>query len=501
VTHLAGTAPQEDPTAATASLAVAAPKAEKRQSALVRIGESAPERSTSRDTVFKSLLVVADLCAAVSGLALTSLATGQRLDVPSIATLPLIIVILKIGGRYDRDEVVMRKSTLDEAPALMALAAAYALVWSLVTITLNIHSSRGAVLVLWAGTASCLILLRASARAAGQNWAPVERALILGNGSSEMSLARRLAADSAARLEIVGFLPFDDQGSAEDEDESGTGPASLAIEDLRAAVESLDVHRVIVIPTSTDPASILESVTAANVVGVRVSIVPSILEVVGSAVEFDEVGGVTLLGVRRPGLSRSSALVKRAMDIVGSAFGLIVLAPFGALVAIAIKLDTPGPVFFRQPRIGRNGRTFQMIKFRSMVLSAEQQRQELEALNESHGIFKMTRDPRVTRVGRLLRQSSLDELPQLINVLRGEMSLVGPRPLIPEEDKRVEGPHRNRLEFSPGMTGPWQVLGPERPPLSDMVKLDYLYGANWSLWSDLKYIVRTLIHVVARRGV
>jgi lipopolysaccharide/colanic/teichoic acid biosynthesis glycosyltransferase len=141
-----------------------------------------------------------------------------------------------------------------------------------------------------------------------------------------------------------------------------------------------------------------------------------------------------------------------------------------------------------------------MIKFRSMVKSAETMRPTLEPLNESDGIFKMTNDPRVTRIGRLLRRSSLDELPQLINVLRGEMSLVGPRPLLPEEDQRVEGPHRSRLELLPGMTGPWQILGPLRPPLSEMVKLDYLYMANWSLWSDIKYMLRTTTHVVGRRG-
>jgi exopolysaccharide biosynthesis polyprenyl glycosylphosphotransferase len=396
----------------------------------------------------------------------------------------------------------MRKSTLDEVPALMGLAAAYALAWSLVTITFDIHSSRGAVISLWAGTASLLILSRAAARALGQRLAPAERVLILAGEYQQPNLCRRLAADSSARLQIVGLVPLEDGGSpAADAEQADQAHGMLSVRDLRTIVETLDVHRLIVIPTSTDPESMLEPVTAANLVGVKVSIVPSIFEVIGSAVEFDEVGGVTVLGVRRPGLSRSSALVKRTTDVIGAALGLIFLAPLGAVVAIAIKLDSPGPVFFRQPRIGRNGRTFQMIKFRSMVLTAEQQRRELEPLNESAGIFKMTDDPRVTRVGRLLRHTFVDELPQLINVLRGEMSLVGPRPLVPEEDRRVEGHHRDRLQLSPGMTGPWQVLGPDRPPLSEMVKIDYLYAANWSLWSDIKFIMRTATHVVARRGV
>src|SRR5207244_151600 len=166
---------------------------------------------------------------------------------------------------------------------------------------------------------------------------------------------------------------------------------------------------------------------------VKVSIVPRLLEVVGSAVEFDTVGGVTVLGVRRTGLSRSSLAVKRAMDVVGASVGLLVLAPFGLVVAALIRLDSPGPVFFRQQRVGRDGRTFAMVKFRSMVDGAETQRDALEAFNETAGVFKLTEDPRVTGVGRVLRRCSLDELPQLINVLLGDMSLVGPRPLIVDE--------------------------------------------------------------------
>jgi lipopolysaccharide/colanic/teichoic acid biosynthesis glycosyltransferase len=157
-------------------------------------------------------------------------------------------------------------------------------------------------------------------------------------------------------------------------------------------------------------------------------------------------------------------------------------------------------VFFRQRRVGRDGGTFELIKFRSMVDGADAQREALAELNETDGIFKITSDPRVTRVGRWLRRTSIDELPQLINVLLGDMSLVGPRPLVMDEDRLVEGRHRERLQFAPGMTGPWQVLGPRRPPLSEMVKTDYLYATNWSLWTDVKILLRTLSHVFRQRG-
>jgi exopolysaccharide biosynthesis polyprenyl glycosylphosphotransferase len=265
-------------------------------------------------------------------------------------------------------------------------------------------------------------------------------------------------------------------------------------------VHQLDVDRVFLIPTSADSDTLLDAVSRTTALGVKVSIVPRLFEVVGSAVEFDTVGGVTVLGVRRPGLSRSSRAAKRTMDVIGSMIGLLVLAPFGALVALAIKLDSPGPLLFAQLRVGRDGRTFRMIKFRSMIDGAEAQRAALETLNETDGIFKLTDDPRVTRIGRLLRRTSIDELPQLINVLRGDMSLVGPRPLILDEDRLIEGRHRERLQFAPGMTGPWQVLGPRRPPLSEMVKTDYLYAANWSLWTDIKILLRTVAHVAAQRG-
>ena len=163
----------------------------------------------------------------------------------------------------------------------------------------------------------------------------------------------------------------------------------------------------------------------------RVSVLPRMLEVVGSAVEFDDVDGMTMLGVRPFGLSRSSRLLKRAFDLVATSVGLLAVGPVMAAIALAIRLDSKGPVFFRQVRVGRDGRHFRIFKFRSMVVDADAQKERLRALNEvGDGMFKITDDPRVTRVGELLRRTSLDELPQLFNVLRGEMSLVGPRPLV-----------------------------------------------------------------------
>ena len=201
------------------------------------------------------------------------------------------------------------------------------------------------------------------------------------------------------------------------------------------------------------------------------------------------------------GLSRSSQILKRSFDLAGSTLGLLVLSPLLALIAVAIKLDSPGPVFYRQRRIGRNDRDFRIIKFRTMVEDADRRKPTLVPRNDAApGFFKITDDPRITRVGRWLRRTSLDELPQLLNVLRGDMSLVGPRPLISEEDAKIEGWNRSRLELTPGMTGHWQILGSSRVPLPEMVRIDYLYAVNWSLWSDVKLMLRTVPVMLRGQG-
>jgi lipopolysaccharide/colanic/teichoic acid biosynthesis glycosyltransferase len=220
----------------------------------------------------------------------------------------------------------------------------------------------------------------------------------------------------------------------------------------------------------------------------------------GTSVEIDDVEGVTVLGLNPTVLPRSSVFLKRALDVTLSAAILSASAPLMALVAVAIKFDSRGPVLFRQERIGRAGSRFTLTKFRTMVRDAEGRHEELRAISSDPGWVKLERDPRVTRVGRLLRLSSLDELPQLWNVLRGEMSLVGPRPLIEDEDRHVGGWGRSRLDLTPGITGLWQVLGRTDIPFSEMIKLDYLYVTNWSLWGDVRLILRTLPVVISRRG-
>jgi len=217
------------------------------------------------------------------------------------------------------------------------------------------------------------------------------------------------------------------------------------------------------------------------------------------------VEGLPLLGLPPVRLSRSDRLLKRAMDNSLALLGVIVLSPFFALLALLIKLDSRGPVLFRQRRVGCQGEMFTIYKFRTMTADADYRKAEFAALNKHAQVggdprmFKIGDDPRTTSVGRFLRRYSLDELPQLINVLKGNMSLVGPRPLIPEEARFVERWGEKRLTIKPGITGPWQVLGRSRIPFEEMVKLDYLYVTQWSLFNDLKLILRTIPTLWYRR--
>ena len=269
---------------------------------------------------------------------------------------------------------------------------------------------------------------------------------------------------------------------------------------IQDTVKTNDVHRVILAPRTVDSDGVLDAIRLVKSLGVKVSLLPRVFEVVGNSVEFDDLGGMTVLGLRRFGLSRSSWMLKRTMDWTAAALLLTATAPLMAAIALAVRLESRGPILFRQTRVGRDGRRFKMLKFRTMVDGADALKGELRDQNETEGLFKIAEDPRITRVGGFLRSTSLDELPQFINVLRGEMSLVGPRPLVVDEDDLVQGWHRRRLHLTPGMTGHWQILGSARIPLSEMVKIDYLYVANWSLWTDTKILLRTVPYLLRRGG-
>jgi exopolysaccharide biosynthesis polyprenyl glycosylphosphotransferase len=461
--------------------------------ARLRVVESAPALGNSlqhRESLHRRLLASADVIAAAAALWFVLAATGS--DNPGLAILlgtPLVVVLFKVAGLYDRDGMRLVHSTLDETPALLQLTGLYTLAVTIGTPILTSGSlASGQIAALWLSSFLATLATRIAARAIAGKASPVERCLVIG----EPELAERVREkirSSHARAKVIATLPLE-----ADSFDGWDHP-----EGLRTLVFEYAVDRVIIAPTTTDARGVGALIRVAKAAGVRVSVLPRMLEVVGSRVEFDDVDGLTMLGVRPFGLSRSSRALKRSFDLVATSVGVLAVAPIIAAIAVAIRLDSKGPIFFRQVRVGRDGQPFEILKFRSMVVDAEAQKDQLRALSEvGDAMFKLAADPRVTRVGSLLRKTSLDELPQLFNVLRGDMSLVGPRPLVTDEDAQVIGLDRSRLHLTPGMTGPWQVLG-ARVPMQEMVAIDYLYVAGWSLWADLKLLLRTVRHV-ARRG-
>jgi exopolysaccharide biosynthesis polyprenyl glycosylphosphotransferase len=288
--------------------------------------------------------------------------------------------------------------------------------------------------------------------------------------------------------------------SIADEVDLGAGRVDLAA--LREALDRTGARGVILVGAERLPDDeLLELLRSVRLRGVPLRVVPGALVLMRSRPVLSESMGLPLLEVRYPQLDNTQRVLKRALDVAVSAGGLVLLSPLFLAVAFAVRLGSPGPVLFRQKRVGADGKVFICYMFRSMYEGAERQQEELEPLNEAGGpVFKMKDDPRVTPVGRFLRRWSLDELPQLVNVLRGEMSLVGPRPLPVRDFQRMQEAHMRRLGAVPGMTGYWQISGRSNLSFEEMVRLDLYYIENWSLSFDVKIILRTVGAVLRREG-
>ncbi len=338
-----------------------------------------------------------------------------------------------------------------------------------------------------------IIIARLRARGIGIKWA-----IIVGAGEVGRTVMRTIVACPELGYRVIGFV---DDNPEKGYTDIGPFKALGPLENLPAAIDREQADEVIITLPWMYHRKIMGIVHECQRRNVRARIVPDLFQMSLSQVNVEDLGGVPLISVREVSISKGALLVKRAVDIVGAVVGLTLGAPLLALIALAVRLDSPGPVIFRQTRVGLHGRLFEMYKFRSMRVGAEEQQDMLAEFNEADGpIFKIKDDPRLTRVGRILRRMSLDELPQLVNVLRGEMSLVGPRPPIPSEVEKYQEWHKKRLEAPPGMTGLWQVSGRSRLSFDEMVLLDIYYIENWSLWLDLKILLRTIPKVLMGEG-
>jgi exopolysaccharide biosynthesis polyprenyl glycosylphosphotransferase len=313
--------------------------------------------------------------------------------------------------------------------------------------------------------------------------------IVVGTGKLAQTVASHLRAQ--AGVEFVGFVDDNPLGRAEVLGE---------LDELPVLCRRYRVARVVVCFSRTHPERTTEMLKSlAGQVGV--SIVPRYYELITGRSHVEDLSGLPMLDIAPAAMTTGARFLKRTVDIAASTAALAVLSPFMLAIAAAIKCTSQGPVFFRQQRTGRNEQPFYVLKFRTMYQDAEERRDELEHLNEMDGpLFKLRNDPRVTRVGRFLRRTSLDELPQLINVWKGDMSLVGPRPFVVAEALAIEGWARKRFETRPGMTGLWQVSGRNELSHLELCRLDYLYVASWSLWWDLQILWRTPTTIFRGRG-
>jgi exopolysaccharide biosynthesis polyprenyl glycosylphosphotransferase len=345
---------------------------------------------------------------------------------------------------------------------------------------------------------------RISARAlARRHPAYVQNVVIAGAGDIGQLLARKILHHPEYGINLLGFVDADPK-------ERRNGIHEVPIlgdpEELTELVRTLDVDRVILAFSNDRNDRALELVRSLREICVQVDIVPRLFDAVGPKATIHSLEGLPLVGLPRPRLSRSSAFLKRCMDVVLASVALAVLAPVFAVIAALIRWDSPGPALFRQIRVGSQGNQFRILKFRTMTADADERKSDVAHLNK-HAVdggdsrmFKIPCDPRVTRVGQFLRRYSLDELPQLVNVVKGEMTLVGPRPLIPEEDVHVSDWARKRCDLKPGITGLWQVLGRDDIEFAEMVKLDYMYVIDWGLLTDVKLMLRTVPVLCRRRA-
>ncbi len=342
------------------------------------------------------------------------------------------------------------------------------------------------------------IILRAVLAWLRKRGVGVARVVVVGAGELGRMVMRNVVANPDLGYKVVGFLD-DNPGKTAD-----IGPirALGSIDRLPEVLKTEDIDEVIITLPWHSYRRIMRVMAQSERAGVRARVVPDLFQLRLGRVEVDTLNGIPLIGLREMQLSKHQLIIKRGMDVVLSAFALIALLPLMGLIALAIKVDSPhGPVLFRQVRIGKNGRPFHLYKFRSMIPEADLIKQHLKDLNEADGpLFKIRNDPRLTRVGRILRRFSLDELPQLVNVLRGEMSLVGPRPALPEEVAHYEPWHHKRLTVTPGITGLWQISGRSDLSFDEMMLLDVYYVENWSLLLDLRILLLTIPKVILGEG-
>jgi len=424
-----------------------------------------------------------------------------------VASLPIWILCAKLQGLYDHDEERANHSTVDDLVGVFHLVTAG--VWLLFAVSWLLPQtetiSPPKLVSLWVLAITFVTLCRTLARGiARRRLDYLQNTVIVGAGEVGQLIARKLAAHPEYGLHLVGFVDSNPR-----EHRADIGPLRMlgAPGQLSAILRRYDIERVIFAFSQEAEIDTLTLIRQLKQFDIQIDVVPRVFEVMGPRVQVHTVEGIPLVGMPPARPSRSSRAVKRAIDVVGASCMLLVTAPLFLFIAWRVRRESPGPVFFRQERLGLHGQPFTMLKFRSMVVdTAPEAHREFTAsmkdfrsMPSTTGLYKLDQSDKVTRTGRWLRKTSLDELPQLVNVLRGEMSLVGPRPCLPYEVEVFRPHHFDRFLVQPGLTGLWQVTARAHASFGEALDMDVVYARDWSLGLDLRLLMRTPRELLRQR--
>ncbi len=437
------------------------------------------------EPLLRRMLATADMVAVVLAAIVAGLWQGRTGPaVVYVLSAPIWIVVAKLARLYDRDQQTMRHLTVDEVPWL--------LMWTLISVTLislllapfpALQLSPTARVILGGATFAFAFVLRAGARALWRRATTPQRVLVVGSGPLAQAFARKLELFPDIHAEIVGSID--------------------SCSELHGRLAGLGkgLDRIVVACSEFNEELLEELLPFCRHRGLRLTVIPPSRGMFGGATHLGHIADLPLLDYNTWDISRSTLALKRLFDVVVGTLSFLVTVPLFLIVAVAVLVDGGLPIIFRQTRAGQDGEPFTMLKFRTMVRNAEELLQEIVPFDRlDDPMFKLPADPRVTRVGRLLRRTSLDELPQLINVLRGDMSLVGPRPEQLDLVERYLPEHKFRLKVKPGITGPMQVYGRGHLEFGERLAVEREYIENLTLLRDVRILLMTLPAVFGRRG-
>ena len=459
-------------------------------------------RHRDRDFALRRALLLADLLGLWLALALALAITGNR-GAPLVdslwilPTLPFWAFLFRIYLLYRRPIRRFEPTHLDDISSLFhALVVGSLGLWLFYKLAPVPQLSFEEMLIFGLLALPLIASLRVALRVINLRRQGPERVFAIAPPEDLRMLRRKLGNHPEYEMALVGAMAG--EGACE---ELGLR-SSAGLDDVEALMASGQIdHLVVRLDANYLPQEqVQELMFACHREGVRFGCFPAVKALLPPGTEVNHIEGMGILTCDPPVLSRTSRALKRCLDIIVSALLLALFALPMALIALATRLDSKGNVLYTQVRVGKDGRRFRLVKFRTMGPGADRMDADLMKRSTDPDWLVMDEDPRVTRLGRFLRRNSLDELPQLWNVLKGEMSLVGPRPLSERDDQAVHGRHRHRLDLVPGVTGYWQVLGRNNIPFKEMLEVDYAYIASWSLWHDLKLLLRTIPAVLRRRG-